>query len=74
MINMTSFADELVKIKQAQGALMNLAGKGLTTAAQHWKPLSLIGAGAAGMHFGKKELDKYLLGRQVYERMQQAGG
>lgn len=73
MGSMSSFVDELVKLSKKKelfgGAVQQLA----KTLMKHKKPIGYVGAGAAGMHFGKKELDKYMLGRQVYERMH-AGG
>lgn len=73
MISMASFSDELTKLAAA-GAVIEGAGKSLPFLKQYGKPLTLLGAGAAGYHLGKKELDKYLLGRRVYEQMQAQGG
>lgn len=72
MGSMTAFVDELVKLSGknlAESPIRELA----KLVIKHKKPLGYIGAGAAGMHFGKRELDKYLLGRQVYERMHSGG-
>lgn len=66
---MTAFADELVKI-----ALATEVGKtALPLLKAYGKPAALLGTGALGYHLGKKELDKYMLGRQVYEQMQARG-
>jgi len=67
MGSMTAFVDELVKL--SQGAPIRAAQLAL----KNWKPIGLVGAGALGMNVGQRELDKYLLGRRLYERMQ-AGG
>jgi hypothetical protein len=62
---MAAFSDELRKLAGAAGVVE----KGLPFLKQHGKPLALLGAGATGYHMGKKELDKYILGRRVYEQM-----
>jgi hypothetical protein len=61
---MAAFADELVKISAASNVVMPFLKANA-------KPLALVGAGATGYHLGKKELDKYMLGRQVYSQMQE---
>jgi hypothetical protein len=68
-ISMTSFLDELMKISSAEGAV----SKALPFLKGNAKSLALLGGGAATYHFGKKELDKYMLGRQVYDQMQTRG-
>jgi hypothetical protein len=73
VFNMKSFADEFRKIAVA-GATLEGAHKALPFLKQYGKPLGLVGAGALGYHMGKKELDKYMLGRRVYEQMQNQGG
>ena len=70
MGNMESFVDELTKIASAGQALLRAKELAAPIAKKYWKPVGLVGLGAGGYHVGKKELDKYLLGRQVYERMQ----
>lgn len=65
MGSMAAFVDELSKLSQAPGA----PGKALEVALKYWKPAGLVGAGAAGMHYGGKEVDKYRMGRQMYARM-----
>ena len=65
MFSMSAFTDELVKISDAGSA-----GKGAKLLGEFGKPLALLGSGALLYHLGKKEVDKYLLGRQVYEQMQ----
>lgn len=66
MGSMTAFTDELVKLAAAAEA----GKKALSLIKTFGKPAALVGAGAVGMHLGGKELDKYRLGRQVYEQMQ----
>jgi hypothetical protein len=72
VFSMRAFLDELTKISAA-GAVSEAAPKLLPFLKQYGKPLGLIGVGATGYHLGKKELDKYLLGRRVYEQMQAQG-
>jgi len=71
MGTMAAFADELVKI--SAGGAVEAGKKMLPLLKEYGKPLGLIGAGATGYHLGKKELDKYMLGRRVYEQMQMQG-
>lgn len=63
MVSMASFTDELVKIALSPFLLLRRA---MPLA----KPTALLGTGALTYHLGEKELDKYRLGRQVYEQMQ----
>ena len=72
MGTMAAFVDELVKIADA-GAVQEAGKKALPLLREYGKPLGLIGAGAVGAHLGKKEVDKYMLGRRVYEQMQAQG-
>jgi hypothetical protein len=67
MVSMTAFADELVKIAgAAQDALPLLK--------RIAKPAAIAGSGALAYHLGGKEIDKYRLGRRVYEQMQAQQG
>jgi hypothetical protein len=66
MVSMAAFTDELLKlaaVEQAAPLIKRLV-----------KPAALLAAGGAAVHFGGKELDKYRLGRQVYEQMQARQG
>lgn len=69
MGSMTAFADELVKI----AAIAELGEKALPLLRRAAKPAALVGGGALTYHLGSKELDKYMLGRQVYEQMRARG-
>ena len=71
MISMEAFADEVQKIAAAAEVLSKAKDIALPLAKKYWKPAALVGGGATGYHFGKKELDKYMLGRRMYERMQE---
>jgi len=69
MVSMASFTDELLKL--AVGAEI---GKALPLLKAYGKPAALLGTGALAYHLGGKEVDKYRLGRQVYEQMQARQG
>ena len=73
MVSMTAFADELIKISNVGSMLRQAKDVATPFAKKYWKPAALVGGGAAGMHFGKGEVDKYLLGRRVHEQMSQRG-
>jgi hypothetical protein len=66
---MTAFTDELVKI----AAAAEVGKKALPLLKAYGKPAALIGSGALAYHLGNKEVDKYMLGRRVYEQMQAQG-
>lgn len=70
MVSMEAFVDELMKIALAA----DVGEKVLPLLKQYGKPAALVGGGALTYHLGKKEIDKYLLGRKVYEQMQAQGG
>ena len=73
MRTMAAFVDELVKISTVAEVAAG-AGKGvLPFLKTHGKTLGLLGVGATGYHLGKKELEKYQLGRRVYQQMQGQG-
>lgn len=65
MVSMKAFTDELLKIATAEKAVPLIKRFG--------KPAALLATGGAAVHFGGKEIDKYLLGRQVYDQMQSQG-
>lgn len=75
MGSMAAFVDELLKISGVADRALQ-AGKDAVVpfAKRHGKTMALLGTGATGYHLGKKELDKYLLGRQVYDQMQARQG
>jgi len=62
MGSMTAFTDELFKIATALSTGTNLVKR-------FGKPVALMGTGAAAYHFGKKELDKTIQGRQLYDQV-----
>lgn len=67
-MNLKAFVDELEKI--AEGGLVQRA---TSLAWKHKVPLALLGGGALAYRTGAKELEKYRLGRQVYDQMQTQG-
>lgn len=62
MGSMAAFVDELVKI--AAGAEV-----GSAILKRLAKPAALVGGGALAYHYGKKELDKTIQGRRMYEQV-----
>lgn len=68
MIDLDAFWDELQKIS----GVTNVVAKP-STLGRVAKPLTLMGGGAVAYHMANKELDKYQLGRRVYEQMQAQG-
>lgn len=69
MIDLDAFWDELRKIAGAEVA----EAPRLLSLGRVAKPLALMGGGAVAYHLANKELDKYQLGRRVYEQMHAQG-